>query len=56
MHYLWQQPLQLDNRKLVSLLGSEPRTRLDQATRETLLGLHCLDNLTSDPGTPRQLA
>jgi nucleoside-diphosphate-sugar epimerase len=55
MHYLWQQPLQLDNRKLVNLLGSEPRTSLDQATRETLLGLRCLDNVTSNPDTPRQL-
>jgi nucleoside-diphosphate-sugar epimerase len=55
MHYLWQQPLQLDNRKLVSLLGSEPRTSLNQATRETLLGLHCLDNAAGVPGSSRQL-
>ena len=56
MHYLWQQPLQLDNRKLVSLLGSEPHTSLNQATRETLLGLHCLDNVTGDASRPRQIA
>jgi nucleoside-diphosphate-sugar epimerase len=55
MRYLWQQPLQLDNRKLVSLLGTEPRTILDQATRETLLGLHCLDYAAADPSDPRQL-
>jgi nucleoside-diphosphate-sugar epimerase len=53
MRYLWQQPLQLDNRKLVSLLGAEPHTKLDQATRETLLGLHCLDNVAGDQ---RQIA
>ena len=56
MHYLWQQPLQLDNRKLVSLLGSEPQTRLDQATRETLLGLHCLDNAAGVPSGPKQVS
>jgi len=55
MRYLWQQPLQLDNRKLVALLGSEPHTSLQQATRETLLGLHCLDNIAADPGSNRQL-
>jgi nucleoside-diphosphate-sugar epimerase len=56
MHYLWQQPLQLDNRKLVSLLGTEPRTSLDKATRETLLGLLCLDNVASVPGGPKQVS
>jgi nucleoside-diphosphate-sugar epimerase len=54
MHYLWQQPLQLDNRKLVSLLGTEPRTSLDKATRESLLGLHCLENVASESSSPRQ--
>lgn len=41
MRYLWQQPLQLDNRKLVDFLGSEPHTGLDRATRDTLAGLRC---------------
>lgn len=42
MRYLWQQPLQLDNHKLVKLLGSEPHTELDQAIETTLRGLRCL--------------
>ena len=54
MRYLWQQPLQLDNRKLVSLLGAEPQTKLDQATRETLLGLRCLGNVVGTSHGQRQ--
>ncbi|WP_329741157.1 NAD-dependent epimerase/dehydratase family protein [Dyella sp. A6] len=42
MRYLWQRPLQLDNRKLVALLGAEPHTRLAQAVETTLRGMHCL--------------
>jgi nucleoside-diphosphate-sugar epimerase len=36
MRYLWQVPLLLDNHKLVSLIGAEPHTRLDQAVRASL--------------------
>jgi len=43
MRYLWQLPLQLDNRKLVALLEAEPHTDLDQAVEATLRGLGCLD-------------
>ncbi len=42
LRYLWQQPVQLDNAKLVSLLGAEPHTPLDVALRATLVGLGCL--------------
>ena len=42
MRYLWREPLQLDNRKLVAFLGGEPHTPLDTALRETLSGLGCL--------------
>jgi nucleoside-diphosphate-sugar epimerase len=42
MRYLWQQPVSLDNRRLVAELGAEPRTPLDEAVRATLLGLGCL--------------
>ena len=38
MRYLWQLPLQLDNARLVDLLGSEPHTPLDEAVRATLDG------------------
>lgn len=42
MRYLWQQPLRLDNRKLVAVLGGEPRTDLHDAVRDTLASLDCL--------------
>jgi nucleoside-diphosphate-sugar epimerase len=42
MRYLWEEPLRLDNRHLLGVLGAEPRTPLDQAVRATLHGLKCL--------------
>ncbi len=42
MRYLWEEPLRLDNRHLLGVLGTEPRTPLDQAVRATLHGLKCL--------------
>ena len=42
MRYLWREPLRLDNAKLVSLIGPEPHTPIDQALRATLDGLGCL--------------
>ena len=42
MRYLWRQPVRLDNRKLVDLLGAEPHTPLDVAVERTLEGLACL--------------
>jgi nucleoside-diphosphate-sugar epimerase len=36
MRYLWQVPLLLDNRKLISLIGPEPHTPLDVAVRASL--------------------
>lgn len=42
MRYLWRQPVRLDNRRLVDLLGAEPRTPLDQAVERTLEGLSCV--------------
>ncbi|AEK59935.1 Nucleoside-diphosphate-sugar epimerase [Collimonas fungivorans Ter331] len=42
MSYLWRQPLRLDNRRLLQLLGSEPHTRLDEALKATLGGMRCL--------------
>jgi nucleoside-diphosphate-sugar epimerase len=42
MRYLWREPLRLDNAKLVSLIGAEPHTPIDQALRVTLEGLGCL--------------
>ncbi|HUN50839.1 MAG TPA: NAD(P)H-binding protein [Candidatus Sulfotelmatobacter sp.] len=42
MRYLWRVPLRLDNAKLVALIGPEPHTPLDQAVRQSLVGLGCL--------------
>ena len=39
MRYLWKERLELDNRKLVSLLGEEPHTPLPEALRATLIGM-----------------
>jgi nucleoside-diphosphate-sugar epimerase len=42
MRYLWDEPLRLDNGRLLSLLKSEPHTPLEQAVRTTLRGLKCI--------------
>ena len=42
MRYLWQQPIRMDNRRLVEAIGAEPHTPLGQAVRATLAGLGCL--------------
>jgi hypothetical protein len=45
---LWREPLRLDNRKLVSLIGPEPHTPVDEALRQTLSGLGCLPDANRD--------
>ena len=42
MRYLWQEPLRLNNDRLLNVLKTEPRTSLEQAMRATLTGLKCL--------------
>jgi len=42
MRYLWREPIRMDNAKLVATLGAEPHTPLEQAVRDSLLGLGCL--------------
>ena len=42
MKYLWQQPIRMNNTKLIQQLGKEPSTPIDQAIEETLRGLNCL--------------
>jgi nucleoside-diphosphate-sugar epimerase len=42
MRYLWRVPIHMTNRKLVSVLGEEPRTPLDVAVLQTLIGIGCL--------------
>ncbi|HEY7978387.1 MAG TPA: NAD(P)H-binding protein [Rhizomicrobium sp.] len=42
MRYLWKVPVHITNARLVSVLGEEPHTPLDEAVRTTLEGLGCL--------------
>jgi nucleoside-diphosphate-sugar epimerase len=42
VRYLWRIPVHMSNKRLVGLLGEEPRTPLVTAVRETLVGLGCL--------------
>jgi hypothetical protein len=42
MRTFWHNPLALDHRDLVALLGAEPHTPLDQAMATTLRALGCL--------------
>ncbi len=42
MRYLWQQPVQLDNSRLIDALGHEPHTPLDEAVKTTLVDLKSL--------------
>ncbi|GJJ03081.1 hypothetical protein RugamoR64_36190 [Duganella rhizosphaerae] len=42
MRYLWQQPVHMSNKRLVQVLGAEPRTPLDVAVHRTLAGLGSL--------------
>ncbi|ACL60822.1 NAD-dependent epimerase/dehydratase family protein [Methylobacterium nodulans] len=49
MLYLWREPLRLDNRRLVALLGAEPHTPLDAAVAATLADLGCLPDGAAGP-------
>jgi nucleoside-diphosphate-sugar epimerase len=42
MRYLWEQPVRMDNARLLAVLGAEPHTPLDAAVEATLAGLGCL--------------
>ena len=42
MRYLWAIPIHMSNTRLKEVLGSEPRTPLDIAVRETLMGIGCI--------------
>jgi nucleoside-diphosphate-sugar epimerase len=47
MRYLWQQPVRMDNSRLVATLGREPHTPLDDAVEASLRGLGCLPDGTA---------
>ena len=42
MRYLWQQPVRLNNARLVATLGAEPHTPLAPAVRATLGDMGCM--------------
>ncbi|MGN6776460.1 SDR family oxidoreductase [Rhizobium sp.] len=42
MSYLWDVPLQMRNDRLVSVLGEEPHTPIDEAVRASLVSIGCL--------------
>lgn len=42
MRYLWDQPVLLDNARLVARLGTEPHTPIEDALRTALAGLNAL--------------
>ena len=44
MRYLWEQPIQMDNSKLIDFLGHEPHTPLIEAVHKTLIGQGCLNH------------
>lgn len=52
MRYLWFNDIELDNRRLVSVLGAEPHTPLDTAVAETLRRRGCL----GEPGDAAALS
>lgn len=43
MKYLWKRPIRLRNARLEAVIGAEPRTPLDEAVRNTLTAMGCLD-------------
>lgn len=46
MRYLWKDPVQLDDSKLVAFLGRKPYTPIDEAVHATLKGIGCLSSAT----------
>ena len=42
MRYLWRQPVRMSNRRMIEVLGREPRTPIDEAVEASLIGLGCL--------------
>jgi nucleoside-diphosphate-sugar epimerase len=49
---VWRHPMRLDNRRLVELLGSEPRTPIVDAVRTTLIDMECLMPASAAPPAP----
>jgi nucleoside-diphosphate-sugar epimerase len=55
MRYLWEEPLEMDNARLLGRLGHEPHTPLDDALRATLATMGIISSPKSAwPNTPLQ--
>jgi nucleoside-diphosphate-sugar epimerase len=52
MRYLWNEPVELDNAKLRAQLGCEPHTPIEQAIRDTLIGIGCLNSGNNSTAAP----
>lgn len=48
MRYLWQKPVRMDNARLISVLGHEPHTPLDDAVEASLAGMDCITPKKAD--------
>lgn len=56
MRYLWRQPLRMSNDKLVAELGREPRTRIEEAVRASLIALGCMPKPAGLIASPCEVA
>ena len=45
MRYLWRTPVQMDNARLLAVLGQEPHTPLDEAVEASLAGQGCFGEM-----------
>ena len=52
MRYLWRTPIRMDNSRLISVLGMEPHTPLDEAVEAALVGLGSLTPASLLAGAP----
>jgi nucleoside-diphosphate-sugar epimerase len=53
MRYLWQQPFELDNARLLRFLGSETHTPLDEAVGAALRGIEGVGDVSTERGGMR---
>jgi nucleoside-diphosphate-sugar epimerase len=53
MRYLWRESVRMDNARLITALGQEPHTPLDEAVEATLIGVGCFAaSVNQDGGAP----
>jgi len=49
MRYLWLTRIRMDNARLTAVPGAKPHTPLEEAVRDTLIGLGCLEGQGKAP-------